>query len=201
MPHTPPPAPDPRPSWSGWIVGFAAAAWLAGVAAGFAAWDAYDATPDPQAAAGPGEPSVAPWTLTLYAHPHCPCMRAGLAELAELTRALPAGVAVHVAFVRPAGAQPGWERTAGWDAAAAIPGVTVRCDAGGEDAARVGVTASGCAVLADATGRVAFRGGLTRGRGRAGESAARRTILGIVAGELMDGEAPVFGCPLANDPR
>ncbi len=173
--------------------------WLAGVAAGFAAWDVYDATPGPQAAAD--EPDAAAWTLTLYAHPHCPCTRASLGELAELARALPPDVSVRVAFVRPAGAPPGWERTASWDAAAAVPGVTVTCDVDGAEAARAGAATSGHAVLTDAAGRVAFRGGLTRGRGRVGESAARRTILGIVAGELLDGTAPVFGCSLANDSR
>jgi hypothetical protein len=184
------------------IVGAAAAAWLAVVAAGFAAWAAYDATPGPRAGGAVAAEVVGPaWTLTLYAHPHCPCTRASLAELAEIARSLPAGAVVHVAFVRPAGTAAGWERTASWDAAAAIPGVSVGCDAGGVEAARVGATTSGHAVLADAAGRVAFRGGLTRGRGRAGESAGRRAVLEIVAGGIAEGEAPVFGCPLADRPR
>lgn len=194
--HAPSPA---RRSNSSRLVGAAAAVWLAGVAAGFAVWDRYDATPGTQAAAA-GEPGAAPWTLTLYAHPHCPCTRASLGELAELARDLPPGVRVRVVFVRPAGAEPGWERAASWDAAAAIPGVAVTCDADG-DAARAGAATSGHVVLTDAAGRVAFRGGLTRGRGRVGESAARRTILGVVAGERASGEAPVYGCPLANEPR
>lgn len=196
--HAPPP-PSARRQRSGLVVGFAAVVWLAGVAAGFAVWDRYDATPGAQAEAA-GEPGAAAWTLTLYAHPHCPCTRASLDELAELARALPPVVQVRVVFVRPAGAAPGWERTASWDAAAAIPGVEVTCDADG-DAARAGAATSGHVVLTDAAGRVAFRGGLTRGRGRVGESAARRTILGVVAGEQADGEAPVYGCPLANEPR
>lgn len=189
------PLPPPHRSRSGLLVGLAAVVWLAGVAAGFAAWDRYDATPGAQAAAA-GEPGAAAWALTLYAHPHCPCTRASLDELAELARALPPDVAVRVVFVRPAGVEPGWERTASWDAAAAIPGVAVTCDA-----ARAGAATSGHVVLTDATGRVAFRGGLTRGRGRVGESAARRTILEVVAGERPDGEAPVYGCPLANESR
>jgi hypothetical protein len=186
---------------SGAVAG-AAVVWLAVVAAGFAAWGAYDSTPGPQAAgAATAEPVGPAWTLTLYAHPHCPCTRASLAELAELARALPAGAEVRVAFVRPAGTAAGWERTAAWDVAAAIPGVRVRCDVEGVEAARAGATTSGHAVLADAAGRVAFRGGLTRGRGRAGESAGRRAVLEIVAGGMADGEAPVFGCPLAEESR
>ena len=191
----------PPPAWRPTITAAAALAWLATVAAGFAAWGAYDATPGPRAdGVVAAEPAGPAWTLTLYAHPHCPCTRASLAELAELARALPPGAEVRVAFVRPAGTAAGWERTASWDEAAAIPGVRVRCDAGGAEAARAGATTSGHAVLADAAGRVAFRGGLTRGRGRAGESAGWRAVLEIVAGGMAEGEAPVFGCPLADRP-
>ncbi|HEX4612822.1 MAG TPA: hypothetical protein VH092_31800 [Urbifossiella sp.] len=193
-----------RPSrLAGAVVGAAAVVWLGGAAAGFAVWGGYDATPGPQAvgAAGPGDAAGSPWALTVYAHPHCPCTRAGLAELAELARARPVGLDIRVVFVRPAGAEAGWERTASWDAAAAIPGVRVCCDPDGAEAGRAGAITSGHAVLADRAGRVAFRGGLARGRGRAGESAGRRAVLAIAAGEGAAAEAPVYGCPLVDDPR
>lgn len=188
-----------NPASRPWLVALVAVAWLGAVGAGFAAWERYDATPGPRGPDAPGAPGAARWTLTLYAHPHCPCTRAALGELAELARLLPPDAAVAVAFVRPVGVEPGWELTPSWDAAAAIPGVAVRCDVEGSDAARAGAATSGHAVLTDATGRVAFRGGLTRGRGRVGESAARRTILGVVAGESSGGNAPVYGCPLGDE--
>lgn len=169
--------------------------WLAGVAGGFVAWEVYDATPGPQAA-GAAPPAGPAWALTFYAHPHCPCSRAGLAELAELARAAP-DLDVTVVFVRPAGAEPGWERSAAWDA---VPGARVRCDADGAEAARAGAATSGHAVLTDPTGRVAFRGGLTRGRGRVGESPGRRAVLAILRGEQVANAAPVYGCPLADEP-
>jgi hypothetical protein len=168
--------------------------WLGGVAGGFAAWEAYDAKPGQQAG-GAAPPAGPAWTLTFYAHPHCPCTRAGLAELAELARDAPQ-LDVTVVFVRPAGAEPGWERSAAWDA---VPGAHVRCDAGGAEAARVGALTSGQAVLTDHTGRVAFRGGLTRGRGRVGESPGRRAVLAILRGEEAPDAAPVYGCPLADE--
>jgi len=168
--------------------------WLGGVAGGFAAWEAYDATPGPQAA-GAAPPTGPAWALTFYAHPHCPCTRAGLAELAELARAAPE-LDVTVVLVRPAGAEPGWERSPAWDA---VPGARVRCDADGAEAARVGAVTSGHAVLTDGAGRVAFRGGLTRARGRVGESPGRRAVLAILAGGEAPAEAPVYGCPLTDD--
>ena len=170
------------------------AAWLALAAAGFAAWERYDATPG---AAGPAA-DAAPtgrWELVLFAHPHCPCTRAALAELAELAHDAP-GLAVRVVYVRPPGAPDGWERTGTWGDAAALPGITVTADAG-DEASRAGAKTSGHAVLYDPHGRVAFRGGVTRARGRAGDSPGRRAVLALVAGrEPETREAPAFGCPL-----
>jgi hypothetical protein len=200
MPERTPPATRPPPR--SWVVGLGAVVWLGCVGAGFAAWDRYDATPGPQGTAAAAPIATAkPWTLTLYAHPHCPCTRAGLGELAELARFLPAATEIRVVFVLPRGVEAGWERTASWDAAAAIPGVAVVCDVGGAEAVRAGAATSGYAVLTDGSGRVAFRGGLTRGRGRVGESPGRRAILEVVAGGREVGEAPVFGCPLLDEPR
>jgi hypothetical protein len=41
-----------------------------------------------------------------------------------------------------------------------------------------------------------FRGGLTRGRGKAGESPGRRAVLDWIHTGAGPGEAPVYGCPL-----
>lgn len=186
-----------------WAVGVVAAAWLLAVVAGFAAWEVYDTTPGPrgEGSTAAGDPAGPPWTLTLYAHPHCPCVRATLAELADLARAGGDQLGVEVVFVRPEGVEPGWERTPAWDAAAAIPGARVGCDPDGAEATRAGAATSGHAVLADRTGRVAFRGGLTRARGRVGDSPGRRAVLEVVAGGGAAAECPVFGCPLLDGSR
>jgi hypothetical protein len=186
-------------------VGAGVALWLGAVAAGFTVWERYEAMPgDRGAATAPAEPGPPqrPWLLTLYAHPHCPCLRANLAGMTELLAAAPAGTTAEVVFVRPAGAPAGWERTEKWDTAAGLPGVRVRCDAGGAEARRAGATTSGHLVLSDATGRVAFSGGITPARGRVGECAGKAAIRAILTGNPpATREAVVFGCPLLGSGR
>jgi hypothetical protein len=173
--------------------------WLAVIAVGFGVWDAYEATPGGAgpAAAEDHRPTGRP-SLVVYAHPRCPCTRATLAELAEVLATVPPGVAVEVVFVRPAGTPARWERTESWDAAARLPGARVRSDVGGAEARRAGAETSGHVVARDATGKVGFRGGVTRARGRFGDSPGRRAVEAVLAGRSPEvGEAPVFGCPLS----
>jgi hypothetical protein len=175
-----------------------AAVWLGAVVAGFAAWENYDAAPgDAPRAAAAATTGTGRWELVVFAHPYCPCTRASLAELAELLTECPAAPRVRVLFVRPAGAVDGWERGDSWTAAAELPGAEVACDPLGAEARRAGATTSGHVELTDPTGRVVFRGGVTKARGRTGESAGRRAVLAHLSGDqTADREAPVFGCPL-----
>ena len=181
-------------------VRLAAVTWSSAVAAAFCAWGAYDATPGP-AAVGPPAPGVSaaekPWRLTLYVHPHCPCSRASLGAFAELVASKPESIEAEVVFVRPAGSLAGWEAGELWDAAAKLPGACVRCDADGGEARRAGAATSGDAVLVGRDGRVAYRGGLTAGRGRSGDSPGRRAVRAALAGtDSPNARGPVFGCPL-----
>lgn len=132
-------------------------------------------------------------------YPHCPCSRAAFGELAELTRTTPVPFGVEVVFVSPPGAEDGWERSESWASAAAVPGCRVRHDAGGVEAQRAGAATSGHVTLIDPAGRVVYRGGITRGRGRAGESAGRRAVLDALAGGAVNADGPVFGCPLFDE--
>jgi hypothetical protein len=182
------------------VLGVGLTAWLVLTAAGFAYWEHYEATP------GSADPlTAAPiqarggWELVLFAHPHCPCTRASLAELAELSQQAGPRLEIRVVFIQPEGTPAGWERTELWATAAAIPGVRVSSDPDGVEARKCGAITSGQVVLYDATGRVAFYGGLTRARGRVGESAARQTILNLLAGhESTRRDMPVFGCALSR---
>src|SRR5688500_14184743 len=61
-------------------------------------------------------------TLVVLAHPHCPCTRATMTELSELTASLAGKVATRVVFVKPDGTDASWERTALVQSARAIPG-------------------------------------------------------------------------------
>jgi hypothetical protein len=181
-----------------WRVGGAFALWLAAVAAGFAAWERYDATP--------GEvrrdtrDSVHPagrWVLVMFVHPRCECTEASFSELRELITRNSTDVEVRVLFVRPKGVPEGWEQGGLWQNAAGIPGVSVESDVNGAEARAAGATVSGHVVLHAADGRVAFRGGITKARGRVGDSPGRRAILAILRGEVIsDSETPTFGCPL-----
>lgn len=185
------------------------AGWLAAVGAGFGWLYHYAAAPG---AAGPA-PAAAPrtagthFTLRVYAHPHCPCTRATLAELARLL-ARPGGeLTVEVVFVLPADAPSDWADAPLARQAAAIPGVTVRRDAGGREAAGAGARTSGHAVLYDPGGRVRFAGGLTRARGHEGDAPGPAAVRAALAGrDVTPADCPVFGCPLEptdrlDDPR
>lgn len=176
-----------------WVAG---CVWLAAALCGFAVWERYDATPGAAGAAPADLPAArGRWALTVVVHPHCPCGRATLRELAELAAAAP-DLAVRVLVVRPGGTPDGWERGEAWELAARVPGAEVECDVNGDEARRLGTETSGAAVLADPSGRVVFRGGLTAARGRVGASAGRSAVLAWVEGGVGAAEAPVFGCPL-----
>ena len=107
----------------------------------------------------------------------------------------------HVLFYKPSEAEPGWERTDTWQAAARIPGVRVAVDPDGAQAARFSAETSGHALLYGPDGRLWFSGGITDGRGHAGESGGRRAIMELLTGEAPHAEGtPVFGCPLSAGP-
>jgi hypothetical protein len=177
--------------WAGAVL------WLAAVVAACGVWERYDATPG-----GSGAPAESladaggGWRLTVFLHPHCPCSRETVRQAAALAEECPP-LMVNAQFVRPAGTAPGWERGDVW-AEAERHGIAVACDTDGGAARSAGAETSGTAVLTDPSGRVVFRGGLTPGRGRGGESAGRQAVLGWVRGSAADHSAPVFGCPLHN---
>jgi hypothetical protein len=174
-----------------WLVGLA---WLAAVAGGLWAWERYDTTAGADRPVGAPAPATARWQLTVFVHPHCPCARATVTELAEVQREAPE-LAIRIVFVRPPDTTDGWERGRLWDAAANLTVVNVTTHDGSE-ARRLGAETSGIALLTQPDGRVVFRGGLTMARGREGDSAGRRAVVDWVQGRVAPATAPVFGCPL-----
>ena len=155
-------------------------------------------------------PAPGRFTLLLFVHPHCPCTRATLGELSWLAPRTQANVDIQVLFVRPPGAADGWERGGLWDKAAAIPGVGLSADEDGREARRFGAETSGLALLYDSWGRRVFRGGITAGRGHAGDNPGRQAILACLANPAEPSagvqlapdagrSAPVFGCPLLEE--
>jgi hypothetical protein len=139
-------------------------------------------------------------TLVMLVHPHCPCTRASIGELAIVMRHCLQRVKAHVLFVRPAGMPEDWEKADLWSSAAAIPGVEVRSDPEGWEARRFGAATSGAVLLYDTRGALIFQGGITAARGHSGENAGRSSVVALLthAGEAR-ARTPVFGCPLFGE--
>ena len=182
----------------------AGAAWVLMIGVGLALlWD-YENAPGPTAA----PPSQWPLdssihlatdraTLILMAHPHCPCTRASIGELARLMAQTQGRVAAYVLFIKPAGSSDGWEKTDLWQSAASIPEVEVIADDDGAEAQRFQAMTSGQTLLYDAEGRLLFSGGITSSRGHSGDNAGRSALVSLLnTGEAEAAETSAFGCPL-----
>ena len=142
------------------------------------------------------------FTLVLFAHPHCPCTRASVEELSWVMAHSRGKLDVYAVFVLPKGAPADWERTPLWDMVATIPGLQPVSDVGGVEASRFRVETSGQTLLFDSLGALVCSGGITAGRGHAGDNAGRRALVECLAGRMPDRrEIPVFGCPLFGDDR
>lgn len=141
-------------------------------------------------------------TLVMYAHPHCPCTRASLEELAKLLAQCPGKADVHVFFFKPKDSDPGWAKSGVWAYAEAIPEVTVSCDEDGRQAASLGAETSGHVVLYAQDGSLMFSGGITPSRGHEGDNAGRSALTALLTDGACDTrETFVFGCPLAAKNR
>ena len=155
------------------------------------------ATPDRWPAASRIEPAADRATLVMLAHPHCPCTRASINELARLMTQARGRVTAYVLFVKPRGFSDAWVQTDLWESAAAIPGVTPVLDDDGDEAGRFHAATSGQTVLYDAAGHLLFSGGITSARGHAGDNAGRTAIVSLLTSdEAEERDTPVYGCPL-----
>jgi hypothetical protein len=136
-------------------------------------------------------------TLVLLAHPHCPCTRATLGELAILMAHCQGKVSVYVLFYKPSDFPANWEQTDLWHSAAAIPGVTVLSDNDGVEAKRFGSVTSGQALLYGTEGNLLFTGGITASRGHSGDNAGRDAITALLLnGKSDEKSTQVYGCSL-----
>lgn len=180
--------------------------WLSAVSAGLLILWGYENAP------GVGAKAPATWprdshiqrstdspTLVMLAHPHCPCTRASIGELALLMAQSQGRVRAYVLFLKPPGFSDEWEKTDLWQSAASIPGVNVLIDEGGAEARRFDAATSGQTMLYDADGRLLFSGGITGSRGHAGDNAGRSTIVSLLnTGRADRAETFVFGCQLSE---
>lgn len=178
--------------------------WIAAVAFGLTFLLRYESTPGRVGAVGASWPPVTSLqrpgpnpTLVMLAHPHCPCTRASIGELAQIVADTQGKLNAYVLFAKPKGAGTDWEDTELRRSAAAIPGVTVVTDTDGTEASRFGAETSGHTLLFDSGGALLFSGGITASRGHAGRNAGESAIIAAVKGKTTDrARTPVFGCSL-----
>jgi hypothetical protein len=138
-------------------------------------------------------------TLVMLAHPHCPCTRASIGELASIMAHSQGRLSAYVLFIKPEGSSDDWEKTDLWQSASNIPGVKVILDGDGREARLFQAATSGQTVLYDSNGRLLFSGGITGSRGHFGDNAGQGSIIAIVDAEVPERTATsVFGCPLFN---
>ena len=156
------------------------------------------ATPPPQWPAGSHlQPDLSRATLVMFAHPHCPCTRASVGELARLMTQAQDRMTAYVLFMRPANFPVEWEKTDLWASAAAIPGVRVARDDDGAEARRFHAATSGQTLLYDKGGNLLFSGGITGSRGHAGDNSGRSAIVSLLTtGEAEHRNTSVFGCAI-----
>jgi hypothetical protein len=191
------------------LYGVVAAGWAASVCLGLTGLWMYESTPSRPAKAPAEWPAGTHLarqaglpSLVLFAHPHCPCTRATLGELARLMTECRGKLTTTVVLVRPAGLPDGWERTDLWNGAAAIPGVSVVTDDKGIESQRFGALTSGQALLYSSDGRLLFAGGITQSRGHQGDNAGESAIAALVLGGgrlAKCASTPVYGCPLFDE--
>jgi hypothetical protein len=195
--------PVDRQTGTFWVIAVAAV-WLATAVGGLYVIWSYDNGPGVSATAGPQWPGntslVAAGdrpTLVFLAHPQCSCTTASLGELAEALARVTARPKTYVVFLKPSSMPDGWEKTALWTSAEALPDTTVVRDEDGLEAERFGSVTSGTTLLYDAGGQLIFNGGITGARGHAGDNAGRSAIV-----DLLNHVSPattatkVFGCSL-----
>ena len=183
------------------------AGWLCAIVAGLRLILIYENTPgrsassssswpaDSQIQRTPGLP-----TLVTLVHPHCPCSRASVGELARLMASAKGLVSANVIFVKPRDFPEDWEKTDLWDSAAMIPGVRLSVDEEGIEARRFGSQTSGQVMLYSADGILLFSGGITASRGHSGDNDGRTAIMSFLTkGSAEQQGTPVFGCPLFGE--
>lgn len=181
------------------------AAWLLTVSAGLLFVADYDSKPGVAARPPQHWPrgvslarAVTKPTVVMFLHPRCPCSRASLLELAELTQGERDTLDLHVVFAQPAEVTSEWSKSDLWEAAVANRDLQVALDQGGELARQFGAQISGQVLVYDRTGVLQFEGGITASRGHAGDSFGSTQIRAIAAGRVSDTptKCAAFGCSL-----
>ena len=136
-------------------------------------------------------------TLLMFIHPHCPCSKASVGELARIATVTQDRLSIIVAFIRPKGFDDVWVKSSLWQSASRIPNVQMFVDPEGQEARLFGATLSGQVFLYHSNGTNLFQGGITSSRGHAGDSIGRSTILNaVLEQQTATTQSFAFGCAL-----
>jgi len=139
-------------------------------------------------------------TLVMFVHPQCPCTDASMEELNQILARAGKSVAAHVVFFRPANFPADWTHAGLWKTASAIPGLAVHEDIDGVTAKIFGAETSGFVALYDARGQLLFHGGITSGRGHAGDNTGESAVVALLSGhDSFVKQTPVYGCSLNSE--
>jgi hypothetical protein len=199
------------------LLAFGLAIWLTLVIGGMGILRNYSLTPGTAGTPHTSWPSASRiarpfgyFTLVMAIHPHCPCSRASIGELAILMAHSGGKLAAFVVFVQPSGFNENWTKSDLWSDAGSIPGVTQIIDPGAE-AKLFGATTSGQTMVYDPRGHLLFIGGITAARGHFGDNAGVSAIARLIdvpepgrpsrvayrnKPVVYASTTPVYGCPL-----
>lgn len=188
------------------LIGLTAMVWGVGIAFGTVSSIRYETTP------GEVDAGVRRWptdsecrlsskrpTLVMFVHPRCGCSRASMTELSLLMAHCPDRVEAHVFFLQPRSLPADWSQTDLWGLAMRIPGVSAHQDFDGVEHRRFNARISGEVFLYQPDGELSFHGGITPGRGHAGDNRGRAAIESLLLNrKSLFGTTPVFGCELES---
>lgn len=136
-------------------------------------------------------------TLVMFVHPQCPCSGASLSELAAILAHSAGHLHAEVVFLSPSGMSGSWVHTDLWKTALRLPETSTVSDPAGREAHLFHASVSGETLVYDSLGHLRFHGGITDGRGHAGDNpgcSAIQTYLNT--GTIPLSRTPVFGCSL-----
>lgn len=140
-------------------------------------------------------------TLIMLAHPQCPCTKASLVELRNLSDRYGSGLKIYVLFLEPTTKPANWQESSeSRKLAESIPRVTVLDDKDGVEAKRLNSVTSGQTLLYGRDGQLLFSGGITAARGQIGNSLGSDAIVSTLQNQTVTtSTTAVFGCPLIHD--
>lgn len=178
--------------------------WLIATSAGFLALMRYEYQPGAAAMAPETWPRASMLgrgadccTLVMFAHPQCPCTMASIEQLAALIAKKGDQLHSYVLLLDPKHTPAHWNRHDARAKAEAIPGVTVLDDQDGIEARKFAALTSGYTVVYSGDGKLIFCGGITGGRGRAGDNGGLNALMAALNKQASGVKtSPVFGCPM-----